>query len=359
MGGIGVITNPKARRNLKRPWMRELLEKIVGDTGKVYETRSIDELPDVAKDFIARGLDILAVNGGDGTTHIALTHFIPIYGERPLPKLLSLRGGTMNTISKSIKHKGKGENILSSVVKKIREGKPLDIIRQPLLKINEKYGFMWGYGIVGNFLEAYYKGTTLGPWQAVKVVTRIVASAIFRTQFAKDIFAVVPTRLTIDGKKFDLPQCRVVLSAAIKEMGLGAKLAYRAYEKPGYIHIRATEKPPYHIVPYTAHLFAGWEVPGVIDEVARDVIAETEGFPPYTVDGELYRDTNVFHLSQGPVLQVIREGTSKPPKGIGLPENFEQLAIQPSNGKQAGTELYYQYHGEDRLNNHYLISYPF
>lgn len=356
MGGIGVITNPKARRNLKRPWMRQLLEKIVGDAGKVYETRSIDELPDVARDFIARGLDILAVNGGDGTTHIALTHFIPIYGDMPLPKLLSLRGGTMNTISKSIKHKGKSENILTSVVKKIRQGKPLDIIRQPLLKINEKYGFMWGYGIVGNFLEAYYKGTTLGPWQAVKVVSRIVASAIFRSQFAKDIFAVVPTKLTIDGAKFYLPQCRVVLSAAIKEMGLGAKLAYRAYEKLGYIHIRATEKPPSHIVPYTAHLFAGWAVPGVIDEVAREVIAETEGFPPYTVDGELYRDTNTFHLSQGPILQVIREGGAKIPKGIGIPADYKSPAIEEITSSKNTTSLDYN-NVQHRVNDEKLISY--
>ena len=327
MPGIGVITNPKAKRNINRPWIREALERIVGDAGRVYETRSIDELPRVAEEFIERDLDVLAVNGGDGTTHIAITNFIPVYGDRPLPKLLSLRGGTMNTISKSIKHKGTCENILASIVKKVRNDEPLDIVYQPTLKINDRYGFLWGYGVVGNFLEAYYKGTTLGTVQAVKVVSRIIFSAIFRTQFAKDLFAPSPTRLTIDGKTMDLPDCRVVLSAAIKEFGLGAKLTYRAYEKPGHIHLRATEKTPFRIVPWIPNLFMGRPIPGIMDEVVTEFVAETEKKMPYTIDGELYRDTKIFRVRAGPIIRVIREGVKKPPKGIGFQEDAEANAL--------------------------------
>jgi len=311
--------------------MREALQRIVGDAGRVYETRSIAEIPRVAEEFIERKLDILAVNGGDGTTHITLTHFIPVYGERPLPKLLSLRGGTMNTISNSIRHKGKSENILQSVVEKYQNNEKLDIVRQPLLHINDRYGFMWGYGIVGNFLEAYYKGTTLGPWQAAKVIARFVFSAIFRTQFAKDLFASYPSKFTIDGRTVDSPECMVALAATIKELGLGAKLAYRAYEKPGYVHFRATGISPIKVAIYVPHLFLGKPVPGISDYLAREVFIETEGNPPYTIDGELYKDTNTFRLSQGPIVNVIREGSKKQPKGIGLPDGDAITAIPDSS----------------------------
>jgi len=331
MPGIGVITNPKAKKNLRRPWIKESLQRIVGDAGWVYETRSIDELGPLAHELIEKNIDILAVNGGDGTTHIVLSHLIPIYQSKnkPLPRLLSLRGGTMNTISNSIKHKGKSENILSRVVRKYRAGEALDIVRQPVLQINDHYGFMWGCGVVGNFLEQYYKGTALGSWQAFKTVATIVSSAIFRTSLAKQVFQGYQTVVDFDERRMEIPGCRGLVICSIIEVGLGFKMAYRAYEKPGYMHVRGTSLKAYQFAPWIGHIWLGKPVPneGVIDEIARKVCVKVEGKPPYTVDGELYKDTDEFNLRQGPVIDVIREGGKKKPKNIGLPENCENHAI--------------------------------
>lgn len=341
MPGIGVITNPKAKKNIKRPWIKDSLQRIVGDSGWVYETRSIDELPALAHEFIEKGMDILAVNGGDGTTHAVLTNFIPVYRDKgiPLPKLLSLRGGTMNTISKSIKHKGRGEGILTSVVQKYREGKEIQHIRQPVLKINEKYGFMWGYGIAGNFLEHYYKGTVLGRWQAFKVAARLISSAVFQTSMAREVFGIHPTVMEVDGHVMEMPDCRAILVCSIKEVGLGVKLAYRAYEKPGYVHIRGTTLSPAKVVPYVPKVILGKRVnnPGIIDELGRNVYIKTEGDPPYTVDGEMYKDTNEFHVHQGPVLNVIREGGRRLPAEIGLPEDWESRLLPASADSEEET----------------------
>jgi len=336
MPGIGVITNPKAKKNLKRPWIKDALQRIVGDTGKVYETRSIDELPDLAHEFIENGVEIIGVNGGDGTTHIAMSHFIPIYEKKnkPLPKLLTLRGGTMNTIANSIKHKGKGEDILSNVVEKYRAGKELNFIRQPILHVNDNYGFMWGYGVVGNFLEQYYKGTNLGPWQAVKTAVKLVGSAVFGTATAKQVFQPYESVLEIDGTTLEVPDCTAVMICSIVEVGLGAKIAYRAYEKPGYVHMRALTVKPYQFVPWLYHAFRGIRVPheGFIDEIAKTITIKTKGNPPYTVDGELYKDTNEFVISQGPVMDVIREGKKKIRKHIGLPEGWDNPALPSESG---------------------------
>jgi len=332
MPGIGVITNPKAKKNIKRPWIKDSLQRIVGDTGWVYETRSIDELPALAHEFIKKDIEILAINGGDGTTHVTLTNFIPIYREKGvrLPKLLSLRGGTMNTISKSIKHRGKGEDILASVVRKYRNGEEIQHIRQPILKINEKYGFIWGFGIAGNFLEHYYKGTVLGPWRAFKVTAGLIISAIFHTSMAREIFGIHPTVMEVDGRVMEMPDCRALVICSIKEVGLGVKLAYRAYEKPGHVHIRGATLGPFKVVYYVPKIILGKKVgnPGIIDELGRNVRIKTEGNPPYTIDGEMYKDTNEFHVRQGPVLNVIREGRKRLQAGIGLPEDWESRALQ-------------------------------
>ncbi len=339
MPGIGVITNPKAKKNLKRPWIKDALQRIVGDAGHVYETRSLDELPKLCHELMEKDIDILAVNGGDGTTHITLTHFIPIYQSKnkPLPKVMSLRGGTMNTISNSIKHKGKGEGILAEVVRKYKAGETLDVVRQPILNINDRYGFMWGFGVVGNFLEQYYKGTSLGPWQAFKTLTKIVNSAIFRTSLAKQVFGSYPTVMEIDGRRWEFPECRGIMICSIIEIGIGFRMAYRAYEEPGRLHIRGTTLKPYRFALWVPHIWLGKRVPneGVIDKVGREIHIKTQGKSPYTIDGELYKDTEEFHLRQGPVINVIREGAKKAPPHIGLPEDREIPVRAESEGKSS------------------------
>jgi diacylglycerol kinase family enzyme len=118
MSGIGVIHNPFARGNMKRPWVVNKLREIVKGAGELWETKNVNELPKVAEDCLKKKTEILAVNGGDGTLHVVLSAFIKVYGESPLPKVISLRGGTMNTMSNSLKLKGRSQGILKQAVEK-------------------------------------------------------------------------------------------------------------------------------------------------------------------------------------------------------------------------------------------------
>ena len=75
MGGIGVVHNPFARGNMRRPWVVKKLHEVVAGAGDLWETRNVNELPKVAENFLRRKLDILAINGGDGTLHLVLSVF--------------------------------------------------------------------------------------------------------------------------------------------------------------------------------------------------------------------------------------------------------------------------------------------
>ncbi|MBL8606197.1 MAG: sphingosine kinase, partial [Myxococcales bacterium] len=44
MSGIGVVLNPKSRRNLKDPGAATRLARRLGDSGVVREARSVEEL---------------------------------------------------------------------------------------------------------------------------------------------------------------------------------------------------------------------------------------------------------------------------------------------------------------------------
>ena len=184
MPGIGVILNPKSRRNLRDPGARERLARCVGDRGVVREARSLDELSVIAAEYRKRGIDILAISGGDGTNTVTLTGFLAEYGDEPLPTLALLRGGTMNTVASSIGvQRGSPEELLARVVAH-HEGRAnaplagpagLATVERTLLRVaplgdaDERrgpltYGFLFGTGVVQGFLAEYYAGepSTIG-----------------------------------------------------------------------------------------------------------------------------------------------------------------------------------------------------
>ena len=118
MAGIGVVLNPKSSRNRRNPRAASRLARVLGDAGVVREAHSVEELRRIAEEFRALSIDVLAIAGGDGTNHVTLTGFLAVYGDRALPKVALLRGGTMNTVANSIGvRRGRSESLLEGLVR--------------------------------------------------------------------------------------------------------------------------------------------------------------------------------------------------------------------------------------------------
>jgi diacylglycerol kinase (ATP) len=307
MAGIGIIHNPFAKGNLRRPWIAREIKTLVEGTGVFRETKNINELPTVAEEFIAQGIDTIAVNGGDGTLHLVLSAFVNVYQDRPLPRLMSLRGGTMNTMSNSLKIKGNTMSILKQAVKKYKSGEPFREKPQHLLKVNDKYGFMSGAGIVANFLDAYYSGSSTGPWQAAKLLGRAIGSAVMRTDFTKNLFKLAPIRVTADGKVLDPREFTIFLACTIKELGLGFTPTPRAYDKPNHFHLIAATIKPFAVIPRMPVIWLGRDLvhPSIQYTAAtREAVLEPRGPIRWTLDGEMYDTDGPLHYSVGPTVTI-------------------------------------------------------
>ena len=74
MGGIGVIVNPHASGNKRRPRRVSRFQAIVGDDGEVFETTDLQHLDEVLIGLREREIKILAVCGGDGSFFLSLIH---------------------------------------------------------------------------------------------------------------------------------------------------------------------------------------------------------------------------------------------------------------------------------------------
>ncbi len=307
MSGIGVIHNPYARENNRHPDIGIDLKRILSDHGIFRQTQSIEELDEAAKDFMDNEIEIVAINGGDGTLHRVLSSFVNVYAKNPLPKFLFLRGGTMNTVCNSIKIKGKVNAKFNRAIEKYIKKEPVREIKQPLIKANDKYGFMTGAGVVAKFLDAYYSGQT-GAVAAAKMVSRLIFSSIFQTAYAREMFSTSQFRVKVNGKDLNSDAYMFVLGCTIKELGLGFTPTPRAYEKPNHFHFIAASMGPFELVPKVPALWLGKKIthPNMqYNAIAKEVVISSEEKLKWMMDGDIYETMDAINYSVGPEIIVI------------------------------------------------------
>jgi diacylglycerol kinase family enzyme len=310
MSGIGLIHNPNAKRNIGKKWLADRLRRIIGNAGVVVETPCVEAVKEVAEKFKRNGIDLLLINGGDGTHHHVLTHFLNIYKEKKLPPVLHLRGGTMNTIANSLKVKKLStEQLLRKIVDKYIRKEKFNMIERNIIKIDDKFGFIFGSGLVSNFLDAYYNGKGTGAWKAIKVILKGVGSAITGTEYAKNLFRIVRTKIIADEETISLNNFTIILAATVRDVGLGFKPAYLA-EMPGGFHFLASDINVFRVLSYIPKMLLAKPLnpKKIYSKVAKNVILEPINGEriKYTIDGELYSTDKSIGLQIGPVINVVR-----------------------------------------------------
>jgi hypothetical protein len=89
---LAIITNFQAGRNRTRPELIRELSRKAG--GECREVGGLDSIRTVIREIMDERVDILGINGGDGTVHGALTELMRLGCE--LPELAVIPGGTTN-----------------------------------------------------------------------------------------------------------------------------------------------------------------------------------------------------------------------------------------------------------------------
>jgi len=168
---LGIISNPFSRKNARSHITDRLLPRLVPDPSTVVNTQSVDALDKALRYLIfERGVNVLGLNGGDGTLHAAINRLIALQKEAerqfslpfPLPKLLFLNGGTLNIVSRATGTKGNTIRTVKSFLKRTNgrvlgqlETQDLKLIRVTKENQEANYGFVFGTELVANALEMY------------------------------------------------------------------------------------------------------------------------------------------------------------------------------------------------------------
>jgi len=310
MGGIGIVNNPRSARNRRHPETRDRLARLLGPDGEVRDAATPEALGAALDAFRAAGIDTLAISGGDGTNHVVLTAAVRAWGDRPLPRLLPLRGGTMNTLASNHDVGGSPERILHEVLEARRAGRPVPLVERDLLRVEAdgaeaRYGFLFGTGAAVTFLERYYATGRPSPLMAWVLVGRGALSAIWGGRLAQALTVRQPLRVEADGEEWPDASYLAVVAGTIPSLGLGFRALSRCAEQPGSFHavgVHGSLAQVARLLP-RVHRGAPWRRRAALDAVAREVVLEGDG-TPFMVDGDLYPAARRLRLSTGPGVTV-------------------------------------------------------
>jgi len=147
---LGIINNVQAGRTRARlPQLRELVARCDAD---VREVRDLPSIIDATHELLATNVELLAINGGDGTAQAVITELQRAGG--PQPEIAVLPGGTTNLTAHDLNGRLGIEAAFRTLMK--QHATPTEQrqrVRRPLLAISwtgqpVEYGFFLGAGAI-------------------------------------------------------------------------------------------------------------------------------------------------------------------------------------------------------------------
>jgi diacylglycerol kinase family enzyme len=322
MSGIGVILNPKSRRNLRDPGAALRLARRLGDHGVLRTAGSVEELYRIAEDFRRVDIDVLAISGGDGTGHVTLTGFLNVYDGQTMPHVALLRGGTMNTVANSVGvRRDKPEGLLGQLIRAYarRAIAPLVGVERNVMHVEPldrrsgndtpQYGFLFGTGVVHGFLAEYYRDGEPTPLVAAKTLARGIGSALIRGETIRRMARPFRGSVTLDdGTAWEERDYLAVAAGTIEHIGLNFKPFYRYDQRPGAFQVLGIHVSPAEFVRELPRIHQSLPMSAdkTYDAVtSRFVVRGADGCVRYTIDGDLHEARGELAVSIGPRVRLV------------------------------------------------------
>ncbi len=304
---IGLLSNPLSGRNRKAlPQLRSLLS---GEPAVLWrEASTPQEAAQAMDELAAEGVDVLALNGGDGTVQAALTF---LFNERPfpvLPKLALLPGGSTNMSAYDISG---GRRKLHDSIRTLLDGmnKPQEAwntVDRNVLQVRAnartrpQCGLFFGAGALIQGMEYCHRRIhTRGIRDELAPAVTLVR-AIYGILRKEPAFAGnAPIRFAMGGGQPREMRVMLVLISTLERLVLGLRPFWGT--EPGALHFTALRAAPARFLRSLPALLRGrpgrrlTPQAGYHSHNAESIRLWMDGV--YSLDGELHQ----ANADQGPV----------------------------------------------------------
>jgi hypothetical protein len=296
----GVIWNQRSHRN--QGGRREPLPDDVLDIVPEHESELFSALRHMAQE----GVDLVIVDGGDGTIREVLTRLPEAFGGR-MPRLAIAPNGKTNALALDI-----GAPLgttLEQLLAAARSGKPtkrrscLEVYR-PGLTLPERRGFIFGLGAFVKATELAQKNHDKGLFDNAAIGVTL-AGAVVRTLFGgpdEPWRRGEPVRASFSGEtEQDL---FMLMAATLKRLPLGL----RPFGEPREgLKLLAVDAPPRRLLQALPTILAGREPAWLAPNGYRreDLPAfDLDWSADFVLDGEIF-EGGVLSVRQGPELEFV------------------------------------------------------
>ena len=249
---IGVLINPLSGGNLNGLGS---IRDLINDNPQViyHDVQTPQDVLEALLDFARRDVNLLAVNGGDGTVQAVLTNLFLHQPFSTMPLLAVLQSGTTSMTARDVGFSGSRVRSLQKLFKwaTTGDGEP-KVIQRPVLQVQAPghqtyYGMFFGASAIYQGIEYFHRKVNtkglrgeLGPGVTI---LRFLWSAVRRRS---GFIPPIPVSVTVDEKppqKFD---SFVVLVSTLERLFLGIH-PYWGIES-GPLHYTAVRAYPRHLL---------------------------------------------------------------------------------------------------------------
>ena len=288
-----ILTNPHSNRNRRHlPRLRTQLARL--KDVRHIETASLEDLPRAVETLLDDGVELLGINGGDGTVHLALTALLRAGVDRPLPAIALLPGGTTSMSARGINGGTVPfDRALDALLDVIEQGGPGE--QRHLLKVHAvgaepQLGLCLGMGAIVRGIEYCHERIySLGvrdEWAAGVALLR-AGWGIARRE---PVFADgVPIDVHIDGEHHNA-RASIFLISALSELMLGIRPFWGDGVAP--LRITLVREHATRFLRSFPDLLRGRPDPHLTEAGGyfsrRGTAVDIRGEGPYQIDGEIY-----------------------------------------------------------------------
>jgi hypothetical protein len=283
------------------------------------ETTSVRSVPEALASLARQDVELLVVNGGDGTLQYTLTQMLTTDDFPSIPMVAPLRGGRTNMSALDIGAHRNPVKGLRGLLEDVKAGRLEDrLVDRPLLRVETlrdrgiHYGFFFGAGMIHRAIDLTHnlfpQGRSQGSFGAGLVTAGLILRAIARRR--DGVLLPDKAQIKLDGELIEGGEFTLIIASSLERLFLkinpfwGSEKApvrftamtsgskYTALAAPGML----CGKPPAFAKPENGYMSRN------VEDVELRIDA---GF---TVDGETIqpRDGEIVRISGDRRIRFVR-----------------------------------------------------